>query len=56
VRELWVVDAVKLRARVFRAPSPSGYGETRDFSASDRLVPLFAPDVFALRLQELEID
>jgi Uma2 family endonuclease len=56
VRELWVIDAVKLTTRVFRAPWPSGYGETRDFGASDRLVPLFAPDVFALRLQELEID
>jgi hypothetical protein len=56
VRELWVVDAVKLRARVFRAPAAQGYGEAQDFGASDRLVPLFAPDVFALRLQELEID
>ncbi len=56
VRELWVIDAVKLTTRVFRAPSPSGYDETRDFGVSDRLAPLFAPDVFALRLQELEID
>jgi Uma2 family endonuclease len=56
VRELWVIDAVKLAARMFRAPSPSGYGETRDFGATDRLVPLFAPEAFALRLVELEID
>jgi Uma2 family endonuclease len=56
VRELWVIDAVKLATRIFRAPSESGYGETRDFDASDRLVPQFAPDVFALRLQKLEID
>ncbi len=55
VRELWVIDAVKLTARVFRAPSGQGYGETRDFSAAERLVPLIAPDVFALRLDELEI-
>ena len=55
VRELWVIDAVKLTARVFRAPSPGGYGETRDFGASDRLVPLFAPDAFALRLDELDL-
>jgi Uma2 family endonuclease len=56
VRELWVIDAVKLTTRVFRAPSPSGYGETQDLGASDRLVPRFAPQEFALRLDELEID
>jgi Uma2 family endonuclease len=55
VRELWVVDAVKLTARVFRTPSDQGYGETRDFGASDRLVPAVAPDAFALRLDELEL-
>ncbi len=56
VRELWVIDAVRLTARTFRAPSETGYGETRDFPASDRIVPLFAPEVFALRLEELEIE
>ncbi len=56
VRELWVIDAVKLAARVFRAPSGEGYRESRDFSASERLVPLIAPEAFALRLEELEID
>ena len=55
VRELWVIDAVKLSARVFRAPSDEGYREIRDFAASDRLVPLIAPDAFALRLDELEL-
>ncbi len=55
VRELWVIDAIKLTTRVFRAPSQSGYGETRDFGAAERLVPLFAPDVFALRLDELDL-
>ena len=56
VRELWVVDAVKLAARVFRQPSENGYADIRDFSASDRLVTLVAPDPFALRLDELELD
>jgi Uma2 family endonuclease len=56
VRELWVIDAVKLATRVFRAPSEEGYREVRNFSASERLVPLIAPDAFALRLDELEID
>jgi Uma2 family endonuclease len=55
VRELWVVDAVRLTARIFRDPAVEGFRETRDFGASDRLVPLFAPEAFALRLDELEL-
>lgn len=43
IRELWVIDAVKMTTGVFRAPSEHGYREKRDFRASDRLVPLFAP-------------
>jgi Uma2 family endonuclease len=56
IRELWVIDAVKMTTRVFRAPSEDGYVEKRDFSASDRLVPLFAPPEFALALEELELE
>jgi Uma2 family endonuclease len=55
VRELWVIDAVRLTARVFRGPSAEGYRDTRDFGAADRLVPLFAAEAFALRLDELEL-
>ncbi len=55
IRELWVIDAVKLTARVFRDPSPDGYREAQDASASDRLVPLVGPEAFALRLDELEL-
>jgi Uma2 family endonuclease len=55
VRELWVVDAIKLTARVFREPSETEYGDTRDFAASDLLSPLFAPQPFALRLDELHL-
>ena len=55
VRELWVVDAVRLTARVFREPAAEGFGQVRDFGASDRLVPLVAPEAFALRLDELEL-
>jgi Uma2 family endonuclease len=55
VRELWVIDAVKLKARVFRAPSEQGYSETRDHRAAERLVPLFAPEAFALSLEELDL-
>jgi len=56
VRELWVVDAVKLTARVFRDPAADGYHDTRDFAATDPLTPLFAPADFALRFDELELE
>ena len=55
VRELWVIDAVKLTARAFRDPGGEGYRETSDFGPSDRLAPRFAPDAFALRLDELDL-
>ena len=54
VRELWVVDAVRLTARVFRGPAADGYRETRDCSAAERIVPHFAPDAFALRVADLK--
>ena len=56
VRELWVIDAVRLTARVFREPAADGYRELQDFAASERIVPLFAPEAFALGLKELEIE
>jgi Uma2 family endonuclease len=56
VRELWVVDAVKLTARVFRDPAADGYRDERDFAASAPLTPAFAPPAFALRLDELELE
>jgi Uma2 family endonuclease len=56
VRELWVIEAVKRTARVFRAPSARGYGEIGDFGRAERLVPLLAPEDFALRLGELPPD
>jgi Putative restriction endonuclease len=55
VRELWVIDAVKLTTRGLRVPSASGYGETRDFAVSEKLVPEFAPVEFALALSELKL-
>lgn len=54
VRELWVVDAVRLSTRVFQ-PSVDGYREIQDFAVPDRLVPLVAPDAFALRLTDLDM-
>jgi Uma2 family endonuclease len=55
VRELWVIDAVHRTTRTFLAPSERGYRETRDYSASERIVPLFAPAEFALALDELDL-
>jgi Uma2 family endonuclease len=55
VRELWVIDAVRRTTRTFCAQSETGYGETRDYRASDKIVPQFAPAEFALRLDELKL-
>ncbi len=56
IRELWVIDAVRPTTRVFREPAADEYREARDFGASDRLAPRFAPEVFALRLNEHELE
>jgi Uma2 family endonuclease len=55
IRELWVIDAVRLTTRVFREPAAESYRDMRDFVPSDQLAPLFAPAAFALRLDELEL-
>jgi Uma2 family endonuclease len=55
IRELWVIDAVRLTTRVFREPAADGYRDARDFGPTERLAPLIAPAAFALRLDELEL-
>jgi Uma2 family endonuclease len=55
IRELWVIDAVRLMARVFREPAADGYRNASDFGPADRITPLIAPEAFALRLDELEL-
>ena len=55
IRELWVIDAVRLTTRVFREPAADGYREARDFGPADRLMPLIAPEPFALMLDELKL-
>jgi Uma2 family endonuclease len=55
VRELWVVDAVRLTTRVFREPAVDGYRNARDFGPADRLAPVVAPEAFAVRLDVLEL-
>jgi Uma2 family endonuclease len=55
IRELWVIDAVRLTTRVFRDPAADGYRNAMDFGPADRLTPLIAPEAFALRLDQLEL-
>ena len=55
IRELWVIDAVRMTTRVFREPAADGYRNASDFGPADRITPLIAPEVFALRLDELEL-
>jgi Uma2 family endonuclease len=44
IRELWVIDAVRLTTRVFREPAADSYRDARDFGATDQLSPLIAPE------------
>lgn len=54
IRELWVIDAVKLETHILRRPGRDGY-EDRTVVASDRtLTPDFAPEL-AVRLAELQL-
>jgi Uma2 family endonuclease len=55
IRELWVIDAVRLTTRVFREPDTDGYRNTQDFSPAEQLTPLIAPGAFALRLDALDL-
>ena len=43
IRELWVIDAVRLTTRMFRDPAADGYRSARDFGPADRLTPQIAP-------------
>jgi hypothetical protein len=36
IRDLWVIDAVRLTTRVLREPAADGYRDARDFGAADR--------------------
>ena len=55
VRELWVIDAVRLQLRVFRRPSEKSFGEAIDLAAAETAVPAFAAGAFTLRLDDLDI-
>ena len=55
VRELWVIDAVKLVVHVHRRPEDGRFGSIIAHGAADLVVPEFAPAEFALRLADLDI-
>jgi Uma2 family endonuclease len=54
IRELWVIDAVRLATRVFQKPAAGGYRSASDLDPADRITPLIAPQAFAHRPDELE--
>jgi Uma2 family endonuclease len=54
IAELWVIDAVELKTRIHRMPTPAGYRSIDDLSASERIAPQMAP-ALAVVLAELEL-
>jgi Uma2 family endonuclease len=54
IRELWVIDAVKLMTYIHRNPGSEGYAYKKEFGPNDRLVPEVSP-ALAVTLAELEL-
>ena len=54
IKELWVIDAVRLETRIHREPTSSGYRNVVDYSPSQRLVPALVP-ALAVTLSELTL-
>ena len=42
VRELWVIDAVRLTTRIFREPAADGYRNVRDFGSRRSTRPSYS--------------
>lgn len=55
IRELWVIDAVKLQTRIHRDPASGTYRSIIDRPASERLVPREIP-ALAVTLSALELN
>lgn len=53
IAELWVIDAVKLRTRIHREPTVTGYRDISDHAPDARLTPKLEPEL-AVTLSELE--
>lgn len=54
IRELWVMNAIKLETHVHRHPGPRGYGEKLIVPPKGVLKPEFAPEL-AVKLGSLEL-
>jgi Uma2 family endonuclease len=54
IRELWVIDAVKLIAHIHRRPGIEGYMEIMAVPPNEPIAPLFAPGL-AVTLGSLEL-
>jgi Uma2 family endonuclease len=54
IAELWVIDAVRLRTRIHREPTITGYRDISDHGPDARLVPELEP-ALAVTLSELDI-
>jgi Uma2 family endonuclease len=54
IRELWVIDAVKLQTRIHRDPASNGYRSIIDRPSSEQLVPEQIP-ALAVTLSALEL-
>ena len=54
VRELWVIDALKLLTHVMTGPSEAGYANVRRMPGSTLIAPLFAPEL-AVTISELDL-
>jgi Uma2 family endonuclease len=54
IRELWVIDAVKLRTHIHREPGPNGYRSVENFGPDERLLPTVSPEL-AVTLSALEL-
>jgi Uma2 family endonuclease len=54
VREYWVVNAVTLATRVYRAPASGGYGDVHTVAANEPLASLLIPSL-TIRLVELKL-
>ena len=54
IAELWVIDAVRLKTRIHRDPTASGYRSLSDLKPDDQLEPLLLPSL-AVTLSKLEL-